>query len=84
MKNFILLVFSLAISITTSMAQSGITWGMGMNIANSSHDNLHPRIATDAAGNALVIWGRMSDESVLFSRWTGQPLPLLLHLILHG
>ncbi|MBI3258071.1 MAG: T9SS type A sorting domain-containing protein, partial [Ignavibacteriae bacterium] len=25
----------------------------------------------DGSGNPMVIWGRMSDESVFFSRWTG-------------
>ena len=62
----------LLISVTSVNAQSNITWnGMGMDIANNSHDNRHPRIALDGAGNPLVIWGRMSDESVFFSRWNG-------------
>ncbi len=69
MKNF-LPIFFLLIA-TNLSAQSGITWGMTMDIANSSHDNMHPRTAMDANGNPLVIWGRMSDESVLFSRWNG-------------
>lgn len=62
----------LLISVTSVNAQSNITWnGMGMDIANNSYDNRHPRIALDGAGNPLVIWGRMSDESVFFSRWNG-------------
>ncbi len=69
MKKLLLLTF-VFLTIFAS-AQSGITWGMGMDIANSSHSNMHPRITLDAAGNPLVIWGRMSDESVLFSRWNG-------------
>lgn len=52
-------------------AQSGITWTAGMNIVANTYDNLHPRITTDASGNPLVIWGRISDESVFFSRWNG-------------
>lgn len=70
MKNLLLLLFCCA-SICAA-AQSGITWGMtGMNIAGSSYDNMHPRMALDGAGNPLVIWSRMSDESVFLSRWTG-------------
>ncbi len=42
-----------------------------MNLASSSFDNMQPRITLDGSGNPLVIWGRMSDESVFFSRWNG-------------
>lgn len=69
MKNFLLAIF-LCTGIFAS-AQSGITWGMGMDIANNTHDNMQPHVAVDGSGNPLVIWGRMSDESVLFSRWNG-------------
>lgn len=70
MKYYLLIIFS-CINFFVS-AQSGITWGMmGMDIANSSHSNMHPRITLDAARNPLVIWGRMSEEAVLFSRWNG-------------
>jgi hypothetical protein len=48
-----------------------ISWTTGGNIAASSYSNLHPRIAMDRSGNPLIIWGRMSDESVFFSRWDG-------------
>src|SRR4051812_36554908 len=51
--------------------QSQITWTTGNNISTSTYSNMHPRIALDGAGNPLVIWGRMSDESVYLSRWTG-------------
>lgn len=72
MKKIYQSVVMLLISVTSVNAQSNITWnGMGMDIANNSHDNRHPRIALDGAGNPLVIWGRMSDESVFFSRWNG-------------
>lgn len=54
-----------------SLAQSSITWTMGTNIASNSHSNMHPRITVDGSGNPLVIWGRMSDASVFFSRWNG-------------
>lgn len=44
---------------------------MGMNISTNTYGNMHPRITLDGAGNTLVVWGRMSDESVFFSRWNG-------------
>src|SRR5262245_53432048 len=52
-------------------SQSGITWTAGMNISANTYGNFHPRMALDAAGNPLVIWGRMANESVYFSRWNG-------------
>lgn len=69
MKKLLLITF-ICIS-SHAFAQSGITWGMGMNIANSSHGNMHPRMSLDRTGNPLVVWGRMSDEAVYFSRWNG-------------
>ena len=70
MKNSLLALF-LCIN-TFVFAQSGITWGMmAMDIANNTHDNMQPHIAVDGSGNPLVIWGRMNDESVFFSRWNG-------------
>ena len=52
-------------------AQSGITWQTGLNIANNTHGNMHPRIAIDGSGNSIIIWGRMSDASVFISKWNG-------------
>ncbi|MEP7168358.1 MAG: T9SS type A sorting domain-containing protein [Bacteroidota bacterium] len=69
MKKILLIILSCT-SIFAS-AQNAITWTLGTNIAASSYGNLHPRIVTDAGGNPLVIWGRMSDESVFISRWNG-------------
>lgn len=66
----LLLIISIYISIFVS-AQSAIAWNMTMDIANNTHDNMQPHVAVDGAGNPLVIWGRMSDESVFFSRWNG-------------
>ena len=60
----LLLIFSLSVS-----AQSQITWSMGMNIASSASGNQHPRVATDAAGNPLVLWG--NANRAMFSRWNG-------------
>lgn len=48
-----------------------ITWSMGMNISTNTYSNMHPRMTLDRSGNPLVIWGRMSDASVFFSRWSG-------------
>ena len=52
-------------------AQSGIVWISGMNISANAYSNMHPRMTLDRSGNPMVIWGRMSDESVFFSRWNG-------------
>ena len=69
MKKFLLLITSFISQF--SFAQSGITWNMGMNIAASSFGKMHPRIVTDGAENPVVIFGRMSDQSVFISRWNG-------------
>jgi hypothetical protein len=58
----------LLLSVTT-FSQSGITWGMGMNLATSSSGNDHPRIVTDASGSPLVLWGHANRA--MFSRWNG-------------
>lgn len=53
-------------------AQSPIVWdGSGADLSANSYGNLHPRSCTDRAGNPLVVWGRWSDEGVMFSRWDG-------------
>lgn len=48
-----------------------ITWTSTNNISSNIYGNLHPRMALDGADNPLVIWGRMSDQSLFFSRWDG-------------
>jgi hypothetical protein len=63
---FTLIAIALCIS-----AHAQINWTGGDNISTSLYSNMHPRIALNRAGNPLVIWGKMGDESVLFSRWTG-------------
>lgn len=69
MKKLLLIVFA---SISTfAFAQSGISWNMGMNISTNTYSCMHPRIALDGKGNPMVIWGRMSDESLFFSKWNG-------------
>ncbi|UPT68044.1 MAG: T9SS type A sorting domain-containing protein [Sphingobacteriales bacterium JAD_PAG50586_3] len=72
MKKHILFSICFLFIVLLSNAQNGIAWdGMSMDIANNSHDNMHPRIALDGSENPLVVWGRMSDEAVFFSRWNG-------------
>lgn len=69
MKN--ILVFGFVCISSFAFAQSGITWNMGMNISTNTYGNMHPRMTLDRAGNPLVIWGKMSDQSAYFSRWNG-------------
>lgn len=52
-------------------AVAQVTWSPPVTIANNTHSNMHPRIALDKNGNALVIWGKMNGNIVYFSRWTG-------------
>jgi len=63
-------IFFLLLSVKV-IAQSGISWNMGMNISTNTYSNMHPRMTLNGAGNPMVIWGRMSDQSCFFSRWTG-------------
>ena len=63
---FFLLLFSCAAS-----AQSGITWNMAMDVSGNAYGNMHPRVTMDRSGNPMLVWGRMSDESVFFSKWNG-------------
>ncbi|MFN8395008.1 MAG: T9SS type A sorting domain-containing protein [Bacteroidia bacterium] len=62
---------TLLLSAISLHSQGSVTWSASMDVAQSSYDNLHPRIAVDGSGNPLIIWGRTSDESVFISRWTG-------------
>lgn len=70
MYKSILLSITLIFLITISKAQN-ITWNMGMNISTNTYSNMYPRMTLDGAGNPLVVWGRMSDQSAYFSRWNG-------------
>jgi hypothetical protein len=67
-RTFTLLFTAFTVS---AMAQSGITWISGNNIASNSFSNMHPRIALDGMGDPMVIWGSMSDASVYFCNWNG-------------
>src|ERR1035437_711952 len=66
----ILTYFILLLSFS-GFAQSAITWTAGMNVSANSYGNLHPRMVVDHSGNPMIIWGRMSDASIFFSRWNG-------------
>ncbi|MFI5218636.1 MAG: hypothetical protein ACHQNT_04030 [Bacteroidia bacterium] len=69
MKKLVIIILS-CVSFSVA-AQTPITWMAGMNIAANSYGNMHPRIVTDANENPVVIWGRMSDQSLFISRWNG-------------
>lgn len=69
MKKLILLF--LVISSISVYAEGAITWNASKDVSPKSYSNMHPRITVDGSGNPMVIWGRMSDESVFFSRWNG-------------
>lgn len=70
MKRIFILFFISALVISTS-AQSTITWSMGMDVAPNTYSNMHPRIVMDGTGNPMLVWGRMTDEAVFFSKLTG-------------
>ncbi|MBX7109611.1 MAG: T9SS type A sorting domain-containing protein [Chitinophagales bacterium] len=78
MKKFLLIMF-LASSIFTS-AQNTITWTIETEVAMNSYENLHPRIVTNGSGDAIVIWGRASDESIFISRWDGSSFTMPVKL----
>jgi len=67
MKHFFKII-AIAFSISVN---AQITWDMGMNISTNTYSNMHPRMALDRLGNPLVVWGKMSGESVYFSKWNG-------------
>lgn len=78
MRTF-LIIFLICIIIVAS-AQIGITWNMGLNISTNTFGNMHPRMTLNRLGNPLVVWGKMSDQSVYFSRWTGSSFTTPLKL----
>ncbi len=69
MKNLSTLAFFLAAQILA--AQSGIVWQPPTTVAPASFGNAHPRIALDAAGNPMVLWGKEGSNKAYFSRWNG-------------
>lgn len=69
MKNLVLTFF--VITSISVFAEGSVTWNTPKDISPKTYGNMHPRITVDGSGNPMVIWGRMSDASVFFSRWTG-------------
>lgn len=69
MKNILLLLLICAPLFVT--AQSGITWTSAIDIAPAMYNNNHPRIAMDANGNPLILWGDDMNNKAYFSRWNG-------------
>ncbi|MCY7410779.1 MAG: glycoside hydrolase [Chitinophagales bacterium] len=80
MKKLSWLLLIIALISQYNLAKAQISWSMGMNVASNSYENMHPRVVADASGDPLVIWGRMSDESVFFSRWNGTAFTLPVKL----
>lgn len=70
MKKYYLIIVFVCSSIY-ALAQDGLTWNMGMNISTNTYGNMQPRVSVDGKGRPLVVWGRMSDQSVFFSRFNG-------------
>ena len=70
----------LLLIVTLKISAQTLTWNMGMNISSNIYSNMHPRMALDASGNPMVIWGRMSDESVFFTRWNGSAFTMPVKL----
>lgn len=61
-----------AIFLLNITVKAQIIWdNTATNISNNSFGNMHPRVAKDRVGKPLVVWGRMSDNSVMFSKWNG-------------
>lgn len=52
-------------------SQSQINWNNSLDVSTSGFGNLHPRIVSDANGNALILWGNSSSNRTVFSRWNG-------------
>lgn len=61
----------LAIHLLPSYAQSDIQWSAPITVTALEYDNLRPRLAADAAGNAMVIWGDGAGDNVFFAKWKG-------------
>ncbi len=69
MRFFILLMLS--ISGHSLFAQSGIVWSQTAQVTGNQFGNMHPRVATDGAGNPMLIWGNSNTKQVFFTRWAG-------------
>lgn len=62
-------VFTFIFSLLLLSAFSQIIWDAPINVAAASSGNNHPRIATDASGNPMLVW--FHANRVMFSRFDG-------------
>jgi hypothetical protein len=62
------------------IAPAQIAWVSSQNVATSTYNNRHPRIALDGMGNPMIIWGRYSDKALFFSRWNGSSFTMPMQL----
>jgi hypothetical protein len=71
--NTLILVVVILISgyLTPSYAQYAIQWDDPIDVSPDGLDNNRPRMALDAAGQPMIIWGRDAGKELYFSRWDG-------------
>lgn len=69
MKKIIPLFAAAFVSAQWVSAQNGITWSAPMDVAPNSFNNDYPRLALDAGGSPLVVWG--NSNKAMFSLWNG-------------
>lgn len=67
----LLLSFNLIFAGLLLQAQNGITWQNVVPVAQSHFGNNHPRITCNENGEAYMVWGRTSDQSIQFAYWNG-------------
>ncbi len=77
-RYFIIAIFLLLTR--QGISQSNITWSSAADIATIAFENNHPRVVLDGSGNPLVVWGKVADQSVYFSRWNGTAFTLPVRL----
>src|SRR5687768_8950003 len=56
--------------LSLSSLQAQIIWSGPVGVANSTFDNMRPRVMTSSLG-PVVVWGRVSDNKVFSSWWLG-------------
>lgn len=59
----------LIVTIFAGDLSSQVTWNEPMDVAPASFGNVRPRIAANAAGDPIMIWGKSAD--LMFTRWDG-------------
>ncbi len=72
MKNIIKIqIIIFLIMLCKLNGQGNIIWKNTVSVAASHYGNNHPRITCNEKGEAYMIWGRTSDQSVQFAYWDG-------------